>query len=159
MRYKALGALIVALLFSVSLAAGVAYAPYHTTPTPPPATPSSSSGLTAAQAQAKVAAAHSGFAAEGSTVSYVHEHIGHTLACIEGAKGKNVNAAWENPCKGMGNGVLPDLQQAKASASLIEKAKRADAAAVSAMKSNDLAQIKVSAKQASTLMKEIAEAK
>ncbi|HEY6103882.1 MAG TPA: hypothetical protein VI007_11740 [bacterium] len=159
MRHKVLSSLIVALLFSFGLAAGVAYAPYHTTPTPPPSTPSSPSGLSAAQAQAKVAAAHGGFAAEGGTVSYVHEHIGHTLACIEGATGKNVNAAWENPCQGMGNGVLPDLERANASASLIEKAKTADAAAVSAMKNNGLAQTKASAKQVSTLMKEIAEAK
>jgi hypothetical protein len=141
------------------LAVGVAYAPYHTTPAPPPAPSGQSSGLSAAQAQAKTAAAHSGFAAEGGTVSYAHEHLGHTLVCIEGTKGKNVNAAWDNPCKGMGNGVLADLQAAKASTALIDKAKAADAAAVAAVKNSDLAQIKASAKQVSTLMQEIAQAK
>lgn len=152
--------ILTALLFTLVIS-GAAYAPYHTSPTPPPPPPSQSapSGLLAAKAQAKVAAAHAGFAAEGGTVSYAREHVGHTLACIEGAKGKNVNAAWENPCQGMGNGVLVDLQQGKADGSLIEKANTADTTAVAAMKSSDLAQIKAAAKQVSTLMQQIAQAK
>jgi len=91
------------------------------------------------------------------TVSYAREHIGHTLACIEGAKGKNANPAWENPCQGMGNGVLADLRRGNASASLVEKAKTADASGVAA-KSSDLVQIKAAAKQVATLMQEIAQA-
>jgi len=149
---------IVSALVIVLLGAGAAYAPYHTTPAPPP-TPSGQSGLAAAVAQAKVAAAHAGYAGEAGTVGAAREHLGHTLVCIEGPKGQNVNAAWDNPCQGMGNGVLPDLERANARASLIEKGKTADAAAAAAMKSNDLAQIKTSAKQVSTLMKEVADAK
>lgn len=152
---------ILTVLLITLVAAGVAYAPYHTTPTPPPppSGQSAPSSLSAAKAQAEVAAAHAGFAAEGSTVSNAREHIGHTLACIEGAKGKNVNAAWENPCKGMGNGVLADLQRGNASASLIQKAKTADASAVAVVKNANLDQIKAAAKQVSTLMREIAQAK
>ena len=151
---------ILTVLLITLVAVGVAHAPYHTTPAPPPppSGQSARSALSAAIAQAKVAAAHGGFAAESSTVSYAREHIGHTLACIEGARGKNVNAAWDNPCKGMGNGVLADLQRGNASASLIEKAKAADTSAVAAMKLSDLAQIKAAAKQISTLMQEIAQA-
>ncbi len=36
--------------------------------------------------QAKTAAAHASFAAEGSMASYVREHLGHTVACIEGPR-------------------------------------------------------------------------
>lgn len=161
MRRKAMSALTVTLLFILGLAAGVAYAPYHTSPTPPPPPPgqSGSSSLSAAKAQAKTAAAHAGYAADGATVTFAREHLGEALVCIEGAKGKNVNAAWENPCKGMGNGVLADLQRAKANASLIQRAKTADISAVTAMKSTNLAQIKATSKQVSTLMQEIAQAK
>lgn len=138
---------------------GVAYAPYHTTPPPPPSGQSAPSGLTAAKAEAKVAAAHAGYAAASGTVSSAREHLGHALVCIEGAKGKNVNAAWENPCQGMGNGVLADLQNAKASAALIEKAQTADTTAVAAMKDTDLAQIRAAARQVAVLMQEVAQAK
>ena len=161
MRRMAMSTLPVAVLFILGLAAGVAYAPYHTSPTPPspPPSPSGASGLGAAKAQAKTAAAHAGYAAGGETVSFAKEHLGEALVCIEGAKGKNVKAAWENPCKGMGGGVLTDLQRANASASLIQKATTADTTAVAAMTSTSLAQIKAAAKQVSTLMQQIAQAK
>jgi len=158
MARKAVVIPVIASLFVLGFAVGAAFAPYHTAPTPPPGG-AGSSGLSAAKAQAKTAAAHAGFAAEGGTVSYAKEHLGHALVCIEGPRGANVNAAWENPCGGMGNGVLPDLQRANADAALIAKAKDADAAAVAAMKGTNLAEIKASAKQVSTLMQQIAEAR
>lgn len=149
---------IVSALVIVLLGAGAAYAPYHTTPAPPP-TPSGQPGLAAAVAQARVAAAHAGYAGEAGTVSSAREHLGHTLVCIEGPKGKNVNAAWDNPCQGMGNGVLADLQRANAASTLMEKAKDADEAAVAGMKSTDPAQIKAAARQVATLMQQVAQGK
>ncbi|MDQ7842247.1 MAG: hypothetical protein QN141_04380 [Armatimonadota bacterium] len=143
----------------LGLAAGVAYAPYHTQPTPPPSGDSGSSSLAAAIAQAKTAAAHAGYAAGSNAVGAAKEHLGHALVCIEGAKGENVNAAWDNPCQGMGNGVLADLRRANASAALMAKAKDADAAAVAGMKSTDLAKIKTSAQQVATLMQQVAQGK
>lgn len=109
--------------------------------------------------QAKTASAHASFAADGSSMSYVKEHLGHTLVCIEGEKGKNVHPAWENVCKGQGNGVLNDLRASKDGAAWIPVAEAADALAVSAMKSTNLAQIKTSARGVSELMRLIAEAK
>ncbi len=148
-----------ALLLTLVVVAGAA-ATYQNYPAPPPAPPPSPapapSGLTAAKAQAKVAATHAGYAAEGGTMSSAREHLGHALACIEGPKGKNVNAASDNPCQGMGNGVLVDLQRGNAGLSLIQKAKTADAAAVAGMKKSTLPQIKAAAKQVSTLMSQIA---
>lgn len=148
--------LMIVSLVVLGLASGVAYAPYHTQPAPPPGA-SGSSSLAAAIAQAKTAAAHAGYAAESNAVGGAKEHLGHALVCIEGAKGENVNAAWDNPCQGMGNGVLADLQRANASAALIAKAKEADAAAVAGMKSTDLAKIKTSAQQVVTLMQQVAQ--
>lgn len=57
----------------------------------------------------------------------------------------------------MGNGVLADLQRGNASASLVEKAKPADASAVAA-KGSDLVQIKAAARQVATLTQGIAQA-
>lgn len=151
--------LVIALATAVVLlAATAAYAPYHTNPTPPPPAPGQSSpaGLSAVKAQAKVAATHAGFAAEAQSVSSAKEHLGHTLVCIEGSKGKNVQAGWGNPCQGMGNGVLVDLERANASASLLQQARSADETAVAALQSTDLAQIKANAKRVSTVMAELA---
>ncbi len=147
------------LLFTLFVA-GAAYAPYHTNPTPPPPPGGAApSGLSEAKAQAKVAATHSGVAAGGQTVTFAREHLGEALVCIEGPSGQNVKASWENPCQGMGQGVLTDLQRMKADPSLLQKAKSADAAAVAGMQSSDLARIKAAAKQVSILMMQIAQAK
>lgn len=133
-----------------------AYTQYTTPPPSPPPGQPAPAGLSAVKAQAKVAAAHAGYAADGNSVSYAKEHLGHVLICIEGPKGKNVKPFWENPCKGMGNGVLVDLQRIKVNPSLLEKARTADGVAVAGLKSTNLARIKAAAKQVSTLMAQIA---
>ncbi|HEY6071986.1 MAG TPA: hypothetical protein VIV15_01000 [Anaerolineales bacterium] len=150
-----------ALVLVITLLAGRASSgPYDYPPAPPPPPASSqptSPALNAAVAQAKVAATHAGYAVDGTGVSAVREHLGHALVCIEGAKGKNVNPAWANPCQGMGNGVLVDLERANAGAALIDKTKEADSSTVAAIKSSDLAQMKAAAKQVSTLMQQVAQ--
>jgi len=83
--------LAIVSLVVLGLAAGVAHAPYHTQPAPPPGAGGAS--LTAAIAQAKTAAAHAGYAADSTTVGAAKEHLGHALVCIEGANGGNVNPA------------------------------------------------------------------
>lgn len=107
-------------------------------------------------AEAKTAAAHASFASEGASVSYVREHLGHVVLCIEGPRGMNVNAAWENPCQGQGNGVLNDLGSAGASWSLV--AQTAGNLAVRALRSSDLDEMKIAASGVAALMKLIAEA-
>lgn len=107
-------------------------------------------------AEAKTAAAHASFASEGTSVSYVREHLGHVILCIEGPRGMNVNAAWENPCQGQGNGVLNDLGSAGTSWSLV--AQTADTLAVRALQSSDLDEMKIAASGVAALMKLIAEA-
>lgn len=152
--------LSLALMFS---AAG-AVAQYPEYPSPPPSQPPPPSshapmGMSTVKAQAKIASTHAGFAAAGSTVSYVKEHLGHVIVCLEGPKGRNVKPQWMNPCSGNGNGVLVDLRRVKASASLISKAQAADTTAVAAMKSSNLTQLKNSAKRAAQLINQVAAAK
>jgi hypothetical protein len=89
-------------------------------------------------------------------VSYVREHLGHVILCIEGPRGTNVNAAWENPCQSQGNGVLHDLGSAGTSWSLV--AQTADTLAVRALRSSDLNEMKIAASGVAALMKLIAEA-
>jgi hypothetical protein len=167
--YQARLAVLIAITLMFGIAA-VAYAPYHTQPTPPPSPPPPSSpppppstrppsGMSIVKAQAKIAATHAGFAAGGSTVTYVKEHLGHVIACLEGPKGRNVNRQWMNPCSGKGNGVLADLRRMKASASLISKAQAADTTAVTAMKSSNLTLLKNSARRAARLINQVAAAK
>lgn len=142
----------IALTFGI---VAVAYAPYHTQQTPPPA--ESMSG--AFKAQARTASTHAGFAAEGSSMSYVKEHLGHVVVCIEGTKGKNVNPAWANPCSGQGSGVINDLEASKEGAPWTLVAQAADSLAIAGLKSTALAQAKNAARGASELMRLIAQAK
>jgi len=156
MRHRHLGIVLATVL--VLFAATAARAPYHTAPTPPsspaqPEPPGAAAG--AVTAEAKTAAAHASYASEGGSVAYVREHLGHTIVCIEGAKGKNVNAAWDNPCQGQGSGVLNDLRGPMAAWTLV--AQTADSLAVAGMKSTDLARMKAAAKGVSALMQLIAE--
>lgn len=107
--------------------------------------------------QAKTAAAHASFAADGSMASYVREHLGHVIACIEGPKGKHVNPAWENPCAGQGNGVLPDLRADRDAAAWILVAQAADDLTVAGLGAPALDQAKKAARGVVELMKLVAE--
>lgn len=109
-------------------------------------------GAAAFKAQAKTAAAHASFASDGSSASYVREHLGHVIACIEGPKGKNVNAAWDNPCAGQGNGVLVDVRTDRDGAAWILVAQAADDLAVAGLKAPALDQAKRAARGVAQLM-------
>jgi hypothetical protein len=102
--------------------------------------------------QIRTAITHAGFAAGGSTLSSVQQHLGHALNCIEGAKGKNFNASWGNVCEGQGNGVLVDLKAAPGGAALVPEAEKADSAAVTGVKTKDLEEAKRSAKSVSDIL-------
>ena len=153
MHPRMLGVVVaIALTFGI---VAVAYAPYHTQQPLQPA--ASTSG--AFKAQAKVASTHAGFASDGSSMSYVKEHLGHVLACIEGAKGKNVNSSWMNPCSGQGGGVLNDLKASKSGATWTLVAQSADSLALAGIESTALADAKNAAKGVSELMRLVAESK
>ena len=57
--------------------AGPSFAPYHTQSAPPAAAAD-------VKTQLGTAVTHSGFAADGTSLSYVQQHLGHTVNCLEG---------------------------------------------------------------------------
>jgi hypothetical protein len=111
-------------------------------------------GVTQQQAQAspdvktqiKTAITHAGFAASGAALGYVQQHLGHTLNCIEGPKGKNFNASWGNVCEGQGSGILVDLKAAPGGAALMPDAEKADTMALAGLKTKNLDEAKTAAK-------------
>ncbi len=147
---------VLVVLASAAMVAGLAaaaYAPYHTQTQPQQAAPAAG----AYKAQARTAAAHASFASEGTSVSYVREHLGHAIACIEGPKGKNVNPAWDNPCRGQGAGVLADLQADPQGRAWLLVAQAADDLAVAGLKAQALDQAKAAARGVAELMKLVAQ--
>jgi len=107
--------------------------------------------------QARTGATHAGFAAAADAASSVDQHLGHALNCIEGAKGRNFNAAWGHPCQGQGDGLLQDLRADRAGAAWMLVAEAADQLAVAGIKSRDLAQKKNAARGVAELLRLIAE--
>lgn len=56
----------------------------------------------------KAAGQHAGFAAKAGTIDMVHTHLHHVVNCLVGPNGDGFDAKALNPCKGMGNGAIPD---------------------------------------------------
>jgi hypothetical protein len=107
--------------------------------------------------QARTGATHAGFAAAADAAGSVDQHLGHALNCIEGAKGRNFNAAWGHVCQGQGDGLLQDLRADRAGAAWMLVAEAADQLAVAGIKSRDLAQKKNAARGVAELLRLIAE--
>ncbi len=105
----------------------------------------------------KTAITHAGFAAGADSMNGVVQHLGHTLNCIEGSRGKNFNESWGNVCQGQGNGILEDLKAASGGAEFALVAQAADALAASGMKSKNLGETKLAAKGVAALLTVIAE--
>lgn len=137
-------ALAVALVLG---AAAAAYAPYHTQQQP-----AAAQGANLKQ-QLSTATTHAGFAADGTSMAYVQQHLGHALNCLEGTKGKNFNQSWGHVCEGQGNGILVDLRAASDGASFRTVAEAAGGLALGGVKSKDLNEAKVSAKGVAALLK------
>jgi hypothetical protein len=105
--------------------------------------------------QIKTAITHAGFAASGSALGYVQQHLGHALNCMEGPKGKNFNASWGNVCEGQGNGILVDLKMAPGGAALMPDVEKADATALAGLKTKSLDEAKNAAKGVSELLNSV----
>lgn len=61
-----------------------------------------------AQTEIKTAHTHAKYAAEAPTVAVSHVHLHHVINCLVGPKGSGFDASQADPCKGQGNGALPD---------------------------------------------------
>ena len=52
---------------------------------------------------------HAKASADASSIGDMKSHLKHVINCMEGPEGKNFDSAEANPCKGQGNGIIPDL--------------------------------------------------
>jgi hypothetical protein len=117
----------------------------------PPSSPARPQG-TGVKAQLATAITHAGFAANGDSLGYIRQHLGHALNCLEGPKGPNFNRAWGNVCQGQGNGILVDLKTTAGGAAFLRVAEHADSLASSGVKSADQAEAKIAAKAVGALL-------
>ena len=109
------------------------------------------------RAQLRTAITHAGFAAEGDSLGYVRQHLGHTLNCIEGTSGKNFDRTWGHVCQGQGNGIAADLRATSGGAPYRSIIEHADALATSGIAGRDIAEVKVVARAVRALLTVIAD--
>lgn len=62
----------------------------------------------AASKQVATAVAHAGMAMGATDLATADAHLHHVVNCLVGPAGKGFDAKAEDPCKGMGQGAIPD---------------------------------------------------
>jgi hypothetical protein len=78
------------------------------------------------------AAQHAGFAAESTAIGMAYAHLHHTINCLVGHHGAGFDVKELNPCKGLGNGAIPDtadttrVKSLRAALALAEEGLRLD---------------------------------
>lgn len=68
--------------------------------------------------EVSTAAEHAGFSAKSPDLKTAHMHLHHALNCLVGPKGKGYDSKELDPCKGQGNGAIPDSGNKKEKARL-----------------------------------------
>lgn len=61
-----------------------------------------------ASTEVSTARAHAMMAQSANTVAMAHTHLHHVINCLVGPGGQGYDASAGNPCKGQGNGAIPD---------------------------------------------------
>lgn len=61
-----------------------------------------------AKQEISTAHAHALMAQSAKTVNMAHTHLDHVINCLVGPDGQGFNASAGDPCKGQGNGAIPD---------------------------------------------------
>lgn len=82
--------------------------------------------------------AHALMAQSASSVDMAHTHLHHVINCLVGPDGKAFNSSFAYPCKGQGNGAIPD---ASGNSALQSKLKTALADAQAGLKASSLSSI------------------
>jgi hypothetical protein len=81
---------------------------------------------------------HAKASVDSGSADTMKAHLHHAINCIEGAQGKNFDSSELNPCKGQGNGIIPDLKAAGSpGANALQHAQEADGIAVSSLTITD----------------------
>ncbi len=98
----------------------------------------------------QTAEAHAGYAVGAADMKTVQMHLHHVVNCMVGPKGKGFDASQADPCKDMGNGVMPDFKGSKAKRGMLQHALD-DARA--GLQTTDIAAAKQKATDAQGLLK------
>ena len=91
-----------------------------------------------AQDEISTAHAHAMMAQSATSVAMAHAHLHHVINCLVGPKSADFDAKAEDPCKGQGDGAIPDSAGNHATRAKLESA-LADAQA--GLKSESLAAV------------------
>ncbi len=92
-----------------------------------------------AKAELDTAIYHGKASADSDSLDTMKAHLHHVLNCIEGPEGKAFASSEANPCKGQGNGIIPDLTAAGSQgAQALGHVQEADKIAVSSAGVSDL---------------------
>lgn len=102
------------------------------------------------QKEVATAHAHALMAAGADSLKMTHAHLHHVINCLVGPNGAGFDAAAADPCKGMGDGALPD---AAAQAKLHRQLEQALEAARAGVHAEDPDAAKKSASKAANLLK------
>lgn len=108
----------------------------------------SSSGT--AQKEVAIAHTHALMAENAQTVDKVHEHLHHVINCLEGPTGSDFKSQMENPCKGKGEGALPD---SRGNSSRQNRLHQAVSQAKQGLNSDDLNQAQADARRVANLLR------
>lgn len=63
-----------------------------------------------AEKEVTTAHAHAMMAQGATAIDMAHTHLHHVINCLVGPDGEGYDANAGNPCKGMGNGAIPDSE-------------------------------------------------
>ena len=88
--------------------------------------------------EVSTAHAHAMMAQSASTLAMAHTHLHHVVNCLVGTKGEGFDGKAGDPCKGQGNGAIPD---SASNAALHAKLQTALSEAQAGLKSDSLASV------------------
>ena len=77
---------------------------------------------TGAASETSVAHAHALMAQNAKTLTMSHAHLQHVVNCLVGPNGQGFDSKAEDPCKGQGNGAIPDSASDAASRAKLQGA-------------------------------------
>ncbi len=100
---------------------------------------------------------HAKASVDSGSADTMKAHLHHAINCIEGSEGKNFDSSELNPCKGQGNGIIPDLKAAGSpGANALQHVQEADNIAVSSLAITDSSKLR---SNISEVVKHLEEAK
>lgn len=116
-------------------------------------------GQSAGVLEIKTAVAHAGYASKAEALGAAHLHLHHVLNCMVGPQGKQFDTAAGDPCKGQGNGALPDIKAKSGEDAQYYMTSLVAEIASQGIASNDLTQAKTYARVAALILEDATGAK